>query len=392
MKRNQLTARFAQSVRDPGKYQDGAGLMLVVTRSGGRQWVQRVTIQGRRRDIGLGSATVVSLKDARAAADANRAIARDGGDPTIEPIEPDRIPTFGEVFEAVIELKRRGWKRSGKTEGQWRASIRDYAGALVAMPVDEIRTEHVIAALAPIWHDKHETATRVKQRIGEVLEWAIAHDHRVDNPAQRVTRLLGSNGHLRQHHRALAYGRVSGALAAIRESGAWWATKAAFEFLVLTGTRSGEVRGATWSEIDEAAAVWTIPAARTKVGREHRVPLSRRALAVLTEARELTGGAGLVFPSMTGRIMSDSTVSKLLRENGIEAVPHGFRSSFRQWAAERTNTPREVAEFALAHVVGDAAERAYQRGDLFDKRRDLMNQWAAYLARDSRTNVIRMRA
>ena len=390
MKRSQLTAQFVKAIREPGKYQDGGGLMLVVRDSGGRQWVQRLMIQGRRRDIGLGSTDMVSLKEARGAAFANRAIAREGGDPTIAPVEPAAVPTFGEAFEAVIALKRPGWKRAGKSEGQWRATLRDYMGGLATMPVDEIRTEHVIAVLAPIWHGKHETGRRVKQRIGEVLEWAIAHDHRADNPAQRVTRLLGTNGHHREHFRALPYERVSGALAVIRASGAWWATKAAFEFVVLTGARSGEARGARWDEINMDTRTWTIPGARMKAGRDHRIPLSGRALAVLAEARELTDGAGLVFPSVNGREMSDSTISKLIRENGIEAVPHGFRSSFRQWAAERTSTPREVAEFALSHVVGDAAERAYQRSDLFDKRRDLMDAWARYVT-EERGRVVAIR-
>ena len=281
----------------------------------------------------------------------------------------------------MLALKRAGWREGGKSEGQWRATFRDYMEPLAGMGLDAIRTEHVLDVLAPIWHPKHETARRVKQRIGEVLEWAIAHDHRVDNPAQRVTRLLGTNGHNKEHFAALPYGAVSGALATIRASHAWAGTKLGFEFLVLTAARSGEVRGATWAEIDTGAAVWTVPAGRMKAARAHRVPLSPRALDVLRDARALSDGSAgaLVFPSVTGRAMSDSTMSKLLRENGIAAVPHGFRSSFRQWAAERTNIPREVAEEALAHVNPNRTEAAYQRSDLFDRRRDLMNAWASYL-------------
>ena len=191
---------------------------------------------------------------------------------------------------------------------------------------------------------------------------------------------LPKNGVHKAHHKALAYDRVGGALAKVRASNAYIGTILAFQFLVLTAARSGEVRGARWDEIDFDARTWTVPGSRMKTGRPHRVPLSAAALGVLRDAREYAGDSALVFPSVSGRAMSDMTMSKLLKGLKIEAVPHGFRSSFRQWAAEDTDTPREVAEFALAHVVGDAAERAYQRSDLFDKRAELMTAWARYVA------------
>ena len=380
-----LTAAFVRTVKEPGRYSDGGGLLLQITKTGGRSWLQRIVIQGKRRDIGLGPLDRVSLASARQLAADNRAIARTGGDPTVAAAAP-RVPTFAEGFEAVLDLKRPRWKEGGKSEAQWRATFRDYMRPLADMPLDAIATSHVLDVLAPIWHDRHETARRVKQRIGEVLEWGIAHDHRIDNPAQRVTRLLGTNGHHRQHFRALPYADVSRALAAVRESRrAWPCTKLAIEFLVLTAARSGEVRGASWGEIDLDAAVWTVPAGRMKMGRPHRVPLSSRALAVLREAGEYSdGGAGsLLFPAPRGGMLSDMTMSKLVKELGFDSTVHGFRSSFRQWAAERTNLPREVAEEALAHVNPNRVEAAYQRSDLFERRRDLMDTWARYLAAES---------
>ena len=301
-----------------------------------------------------------------------------GGDPTAA--KRPAAPTFLEAFEAVLAIQRPGWRDGGKTEGAWRTTIGAYAKPLHARRVDAITAADILAVLVPIWHDKHETARKTKQRISAILRWAVTQGHRTDDPTAAVTAALPKTGNGRKHHQALPYTDVNDAIRRVRESGAWWATKLAFEFLVLTAARSGEVRKATWAEIDFEAATWTVPAVRAKTGREHRVPLAPRAVAILEEARARTGGGeGLLFPSATGRVLSDNTLSKILREIGIAAVPHGFRSSFRQWAAERTSTPREVAEHALAHVVGAESERAYQRSDLFDKRRELMAAWARYL-------------
>ena len=213
-----------------------------------------------------------------------------------------------------------------------------------------------------------------------------ARAHRETDPTgPELTAALPRNGNKRQHFKALPYAEVPAAIETVRQSGAHWATVACFEFLTLTATRSGEARLATWNEID--GDTWIVPGERMKAGREHRVPLSDRAVEILNDARDRTGGDGLVFPSKTGRVMSDSSMSKLIRENGIGCVPHGMRSSFRQWAAERTNAPREVCELALAHVNSDAVEAAYQRSDLFDLRRRLMQSWADYLRGSSATIV-----
>ena len=216
------------------------------------------------------------------------------------------------------------------------------------------------------------------------MKWTVAQDYREDNPAgDAISAALPKNSVRRQHQKALPHAQVAEALGRVRSSKAHRATALAFEFLVLTACRSGEVRRARWDEVDDAAATWTVPPVRMKAKLEHRVPLSNRAVAVLDEAREISDRSGLVLPSPTGRVLSDSTLSKLLRELGIGAVPHGFRSSFRDWAAERTDVPREVCELALAHVNSDRVEAAYRRSDLFEKRRSLMDDWAAYLTAGS---------
>ena len=391
----QLTAKFVREVTAPGSYHDGdAGLFLLVKATGRKSYMQRLTIQGRRHDIGLGSTRWVTLTEARQAAQANRKVARAGGDPLALRNRPD-VPTFAAAAETVIELHAATWKDSGKSAKQWRASLDTYVmPRLGRRRVDQITTADVMAVLLAdgFWNAKRETARRVRQRIGAVMKWAVAEGHRGDNPAgDAIGAALPRNGNGNgAHFAALPHGDVAAALATVRQSDAGAVTKLLFEFVVLTATRSGEARAATWDEIDFATATWMVPAERMKAGRAHRVPLSARAVEVLAAVRDFADGSGLVFPSTTrSRALSDSTLSKLLRENGIEAVPHGFRSSFRDWCSERTNAPREVCEAALAHVVRDRVEAAYARSDLFDRRRQLMEQWAQYLTADT-ADIVRI--
>ena len=292
-----------------------------------------------------------------------------------------RVPTFEKANEIVVAIHAKHWK-SGRTEGQWRASMRDYVlPRLARKRVDAVTTADVMAVLLPIWSTKRVTAGRVRQRIGAVMKWAVAQGYRDDNPAgDAISAALPKAAVRQQHMRALPHAEVGGALARVRGSGAYPGAMLAFEFLVLAAARSGEVRNARWEQIDRDGAVWTIPAERMKAGREHRVPLSPRALEVLDGAAELFDGQGLVFPSPTGRVLNHAALTNLLHGLGIDAVAHGFRSSFRDWAAECTDAPREVCELALAHVNSDRVEAAYRRSDLFDRRRVLMNDWAAYVA------------
>ncbi len=379
MKRNQLSVHFVRTVTEPGRYQDGTGLYLQVKPTGSKAWVQRLTIRGKRRDLGLGSALRVTLAQARKAAFANWCEARGGGDPTRQ---AGTAPTFAQALDAVIEMHRAGWKHAGKSEAQWRSSMRDYALPRIGgMTVDAIQSADVMAVLLPIWQSKHETARRVRQRIGAVMQWAIAQGYRTDDPAGDAIRAaLPRNGAVKRHQRAVAYQAVSEALAAVKASSAAPTTVLALEFLTLTATRSGETRLATWNEIDLDARTWTIPAGRMKQKREHRVPLSDRAVAILREAARYRDASDLLFPSVTGRAMSDNTLSKLLRELEIDGTPHGMRSALRDWAAEKSGLPEIVAEHALAHVNSDKTEASYRRTDMFDARRDLMQRWSDFLA------------
>lgn len=378
-----LSAAAVRTIKEPGFYGDGHGLYLKVDASGARRWVQRLVIAGKRRDIGLGAASLISLAEARETALQQRKVARGGGDPLAAKRLSSAILTFQEAAQKVHDLSLPTW-RNPKHGQQWLSTLTSFVFPhFGSKRIDAVTSADVLSALAPIWHSHPETARRVKQRIGTVLKWGIAQGWRTDNPAATAqTGLPKHDRSARKHRQALPYDAVAAAVAKVWGSDAGLATKLAFEFLVLTATRSGETRGARWSEIDTAKAVWTIPAERMKAKKPHRVPLSPRTLAILNEAKALRRADDLVFPgSKGGRPLSDMTLSKLVKELGIAAVPHGFRSSFRDWAGESTSHPREVVEFALAHVIKDKAEAAYARSDLFDKRRKLMDDWADHLAK-----------
>ncbi len=378
-----LSAAFVRSA-PPGKHCDGNGLYLFVKPSGARSWIQRLVIRGRRRDFGLGSVALVSLAEAREKARANRKLAREGGDPLAERRLTRNMPSFAEAVKRVVEQKRSGW-RNPRQAHDWIASLRRYAfGRIGRMPVSEVTSGDVLGILAPIWHVKARTALVVRQRIRTVLEWAVAMEYRTDNPCDRVVSVLGPQDIVVRHMRALPHREVAPALQKVRASNAMPGSRLAFEFLVLTAARWGEVRWAEWSEMDPAQGMWTVPESRTKSKREHRVPLCRRAKEILEEARTLEdGGARLIFTREGGKPLGSGRMRKLLRRNEIAAVPHGFRSSFRDWAAEETDHPREVVEAALAHVVKNKVEAAYRRTDLFERRRRLMDDWASYLAGES---------
>ncbi len=373
-----LNAAFVKTVTASGKYGDEHGLILRVTPRGTKQWIWRGTIRGTRRDLGLGGYPYTSLAEARQTAFEYRKLARQGGDPMAIHRGGPTI-TFAQAAEAVIEMHAPNWRDPRRVQN-WQSSLQRYAyPRLGAKPVSDITAADVLAVIGPIWADKRETARKVKGRISAVLSWAVAEGLREDDPTAAVTKALPRNGNQVQHHKALPHGAVADAVATIAATGAWPGTKLVITFIVLTGCRSGEARGAQWTEIDHDTATWTIPATRSKTGREFRVPLSTAALRVLSEARTLADGSGLVFPSPTGRVLSSEALSKLLRENDVGCVVHGFRSSLRDWCGE-TGVPREVAEACLAHVA-DATERAYARGDLLARRAEVMEDWATYIAR-----------
>ena len=382
-KEKALTAVAVKALRAPGFYADGNGLHLKVEASGAKRWVQRLVIQGKRRDLGLGSATTVTLAQARDTALENRKTARSGGDPNAVRLRAAAIPTFQTAAQKVHDLHLPTW-RNAKHGQQWLSTLREHVFPYFGTKrVDAVTSADVLGALSKIWNSHPETARRVRQRIGTVFKWARAQGWRLDNPASTISEDLPKHDRAQiQHRTALPYNDVANAVVRVRESGALPSTKLEIEFAILTATRSAETREAVWSEIDSVKAEWVIPAARMKAKRAHRVPLARRCLAILQEAQALADGeTRLVFPgSVAGRPLSDATLSKLLRELRIAAVPHGFRSSFRDWAGEQTSFPREVCEFALAHSIKHKAEASYARSDLFNKRRELMDAWCLYLS------------
>ena len=378
-----LNAGFVSTVKRPGRYGDGRGsyglALLVRPRAGGgvrKSWIQRIRIGGRLTNIGLGSYPLVKLSEARRKAFDNRRLAEQGQDP-----RGGGVPTFAEAAEQVIQLYSKGWKPGSKTEHRWRSTLTIYAyPTLGSKRVDRITTADIMGLLAPIWHEKNPTAQTVKREISAIMRWAVAAGYRSDNPAgDAITAALPKHGSGSRHHPALPHDHVAAALQQVRGSSAYPTSVLLLEYQILTATRPTEARLAQWLEIDFEKATWTIPAKRTKKSREHRVPLSTRAIAILHEAHQYRNSSGLIFPCARGGQMGKGTVGAILHRLGIPCVPHGFRSSFRVWVEECTDTPGSVAEAALAHQNRNQVEAAYLRTDLFDRRRRLMEAWATYL-------------
>ena len=376
-----LSASFTKTVNQPGRYGDGRGghglSLLVRETANGRlskTWAQRLRIGGKPVNIGLGGYPVVALAEAREKALENRRAVAQGRDP-----RGGGVPTFEEAVEKVIALHSQQWREGGKTEDQWRSSLAAYAYPMIGRKrVDLITTADVMSVLMPIWHEKAETARRVRRRLASVMTWCIAQGHRADNPAgEAVIAALPKNERPPKHFAALPHEQVGEALRTIRSSDTYPLVKAALQFLVMTATRAGEVRGATWDEFDLEQRLWVIPSTRMKTRKQHRVPLSTQAVALLEGARGPADDTALAFSTMTGLKIDDGVFPKLLKALGIPATAHGMRTSFRSWCAEQ-GVSREVAEMSLAHIVG-GVEGAYQRSDLLDARREVMQLWANYL-------------
>lgn len=393
---NALTAVAVKNAK-PGRHADGGGLQLLVKESGSKSWVYRFMLKGRSRDVGLGPAGPggISLAEARDKATALRLKVKAGIDPVVErqnaeaevraAAQAARVAgkTFKDVAEIYLAANKDSW-RNAKHRQQWENTLATYVYPVIGdMPVAEVNTSHVLAILEPIWKEKAETASRLRGRIETVLDSANARGYRQgENPARwrgHLAQILPARTKLsRGHHKALPYDDIP---AFVKELQLRKAVAAlALEYCILTAARTSEVVGAKWGEVDMDKAVWTVPAERMKAGKEHRVPLSPRAVEIL-ESVKLLGGEYL-FPRSGGGNLSSMAMAMLLRRMNTAVTVHGFRSGFRDWAAECTSYPHEVAEMALAHTIGSAVERAYRRGDLFDKRRRLMNDWATYCARD----------
>ena len=390
-KAKELSPLEVRRLSRPGRWSVGGvdGLALQVTESGARSWVLRLSVGGRQREMGLGSFPSVPLAEAREKARAHRAMVDQGADPISErraaksaaAADRDSQQSFATVAAQYIAQHAKSWKNA-KHGAQWASTLRTYAEPVIgSLLVRDVTTVHVIKVLEPIWTAKTETARRIRSRMELILDFAAARGLREGpNPARwrgNLDAALPKPGRIAKvrHHAAVAVDEIGAFMTRLRAQSGMGAK--ALEFAVLTAARSGEVRGAVWSELDLAAALWTVPAERMKSGREHRVPLSKPALTLL---RDLPTGApdDLVFPGLRGPL-SDMSLTAVLRRMKVDATAHGFRSTFRDWCSEHTNHSSEVAEMALAHAVGDKVEAAYRRGDLFEKRVHLMNDWATFL-------------
>ncbi len=400
----QLTDRKVAALREPGRYAVGGvpGLQLRITPAGAKSWVLRVKIGDLRRDIGIGPYPFVTLARARDEAYEMRKRIRDGVDPLVKKREIRQAiraqqageKTFEECAAAYIEAKAPEWKNP-KHRQQWENTLKQYAYPVMGkLAVADIDLPHVLQVLEPIWTTKTETASRLRGRIENVLDWATVRKYRTgENPARwkgHLDTILPARGKVQkvEHHTAMA---IDAMPAFWRELKAREGMAAlALQFVILTAARSGEVRGATWDEIDLATKVWTVPADRMKAGREHRVPLSDETVALLQALPRLADSPYL-FPGTKGQPLSDMTLTAVMRRMGLDAVPHGFRSTFRDWAGERTGFARELAEQALAHTLTNKVEAAYRRGDALEKRRKMMNAWAQFLARPADEKIIELR-
>ena len=384
-----LSVAKVRALSRPGRYSDGGTLILNVTPGGSKSWIQRVTVDGVRRDIGLGSFPLVSLAEARDKAFENRRLARGGGDP-LAAKRKVKAPTFREAAQRTHEANRPRWRSERVAKKWWQGLNKHVFPILGDKRVDRIGREDVLRVLTPLWTSRPEQARKLRQAIRSTLAWAQAHGHVDSNiAADAINGALPAQPAVKEHLRSLPYRDVPDALATVDASRASLFARLCLRFTVLTAARSGESRGATWEEIDLDAREWRIPARRMKSGVEHRIPLSDAALSVLARARPLRKDSDLIFPSPVrkGRPLSDMALTKLLRDTGLaeRATVHGFRSSFRDWCAE-TGQPRELAEAALAHTV-PGVEGAYFRSDLFERRRHLMADWAQYLTGGGATVV-----
>lgn len=378
MAKSGLTVARIAKIKEPGRYADGNCLFLVVPKSGGKYFVCRVAIHGRQTDLGLGGASYTSLDEARAEAVKIRKIARAGGDPRLG--RKKETLTFMQAAERVHEGLAPTW-RNPKHAAGWLSSIKTYADPeFGSRPIDTVTTADCLRVLAPIWTTKHDTAKRVRQRLATIFDWAKGAGHYPhENPLNGIKKALPNFKAKVIHHAALSWENVPDLMKEL--SARDGVSARSLEFLILTASRSGEARGAVWSEIQ--GDVWEVPADRMKAGREHRVPLSPQALAVLAKVEGL--GGKLVFPSPNANkgevAQSDASMRALLKRMEWEGFTvHGFRTAFRVWASESARADREVAEMALSHIVGNAVERAYARSDLFDRRRLLMDLWGQFCA------------
>jgi integrase len=383
-----LTAKKVQSLKTIGMYNDGGGLYLRVTPPNGKSWVLKTRVRGKVREIGLGGADVTSLAEAREEALRLRKIARSGGDPLAERQHQKQIPTFIEAARTVHDIRKASWK-NGKHSDNWLSTLENHAAPTLGhLPIDQIDTTDILRVLTPIWHTKKETARRVRQRMATIFDWAKTSGfYSRENPVSALGSALGSQAMKVENFAALPWRELPEFFAQLAQREGTAAL--ALQFLILTAGRSGEIRGATWAEMDTEARTWTIPAERMKGGREHRVPLSDQAIAVLENVLGLH--QELVFPSPQRKQLSENSFRMLLqRMDRSDITAHGFRSTFRQWCQESRRVDHDIAEACLAHRVGNKVSQAYARSDLFDGRVSVMDAWGSYSSRFGAEEVVQI--
>jgi integrase len=384
-----LSAVAVRQMRKPGRYADGNGLYLVITETGARMWMWRGTVHGRRRELGMGSTSFLSLKDARETARTWRRIAHEGGDPVVQ---RDKHKTSRMTFEDAAQRcwteRVDGKMRSARSASVWLNPIKHYAYPTLAKRlVSDVTVADIKAVLAPVWLDKPETGRKIRQRLRVIFDWARASGHLEGrNPTEGVDLALPRQMDTKQHYPALPWKQLPDLWPRLEAAPGMGAL--ALRFVILTAARTGEVRGALWREVDLDAGVWHLPAERSKTGKPHRVPLSDAAMAVLRAVQPLAEGpSSFVYPSSRRhRPLSDMTLSAVLKRLQVPVTVHGFRSTFRDWAEDETMYQHEVKEAALAHVVRSRVEAAYRRTDLFEKRRALMRDWAAFVTGGGRSS------
>ena len=386
-----ITAKFVENITAAGKYYDQHGLFLHVRPSGAKKWLQRYTFNGRRREIGLGSAKIVSVATARKNAYQNLVLVSDG----IDPIENNvsRTKQSQSLKRQRVPYSRQTDQLGAMPNTQHNLSLhlRSYAFPIIGnISVADISSTHVLQILSPIWVTKPETARRIRQRLSTVFKWCIAKQWRADDPADlAIVRALPNQKKNITHRKSISYNEVSDFIETVSKSSAGLSTKLGLEFLILTATRSGEVRNARWNEVQ--GSLWTVPAERMKAGVAHRIPLPSRCLEILDLARKISRGSEYIFEgTRPNKPLSENTFNKLIKDLGLDVHAHGFRTSFRTWTQEKTNYPREIAEAALAHSLSDKAEAAYARSDLLEKRAEMMEAWAQFLS-TSGSDVIQIR-
>ena len=385
-----LSQRFVDTTEEPGKYFDKNGLFLRVKKGGSKKWVFRYSFNGKRPEMGLGNAKVIKLSKAREKALQALINVKDGLDPISLRRTKTFMPTFEEVALKVYEINRPSW-RNEKHAAQFISSLKTYAFPQIGkMKVNAIETSHLLSILTPIWHTKSETALRLRQRLSTVLKYCKAQKWRSDDPADRdIIEVLPKQTRRSNHMKSMDYREVGSFLKEMRNSSAGMTTKLALEFLILNSSRSGEVRYATWDEIDEKT--WIIPAERMKAKIAHRIPLTERCTEILEEAKRISLGSDYIFYGYKGdKPLSENTFNKLIKELDYDIHTHGFRTSFKIWTQEQTNYPREVAEKQLAHSLSNKAEAAYARSELIEKRQAMLEAWNSYLE-ESKAKVLSIR-